>query len=118
MAPLRRFRVRVRLSQRRQYRALRWLAGLPYETAAVVAALAAIAYLLVVRWGATVERCRARIAGQPYGHLRRIRDLPDASEPSAGGWVAAAIAIPVITIGIALVLIAQGDVRRHHITHG
>jgi hypothetical protein len=29
-----------------------------------------------------------------------------------GGWIAAAIAIPVIAVGIALVVLAQGDVHR------
>jgi hypothetical protein len=32
-----------------------------------------------------------------------------------GGWVAAGIAIPLITVGIVLVVIAQRDVRRTHI---
>jgi hypothetical protein len=31
-----------------------------------------------------------------------------------GGWIAAGIAIPVITVGIALVAIEQGDVHRQH----
>jgi hypothetical protein len=31
-----------------------------------------------------------------------------------GGWLAAGIAIPAITIGIALVVIERGDVRRQH----
>lgn len=34
-----------------------------------------------------------------------------------GGWVAAAVAIPAIALGIALVVIEQGDVRRRHVTH-
>ena len=31
-----------------------------------------------------------------------------------GGWMAAGIAIPVITVGIALVVIERGDVHRRH----
>ena len=31
-----------------------------------------------------------------------------------GGWIAAGIAIPVITVGIALVVIERGDVHRQH----
>jgi ABC-type xylose transport system permease subunit len=31
-----------------------------------------------------------------------------------GGWVAAGIAIPAITVGIALVAIERADVRRRH----
>jgi hypothetical protein len=31
-----------------------------------------------------------------------------------GGWIAAGIAIPLITIGIALVVIERGDVHRQH----
>jgi len=31
-----------------------------------------------------------------------------------GGWMAAGIAIPLITVGIALVVIAQSDIRRQH----
>jgi hypothetical protein len=31
-----------------------------------------------------------------------------------GGWIAAGIAIPVITVGIALVVIERGDVHRRH----
>ncbi len=31
-----------------------------------------------------------------------------------GGWMPAGIAIPVITVGIALVLIERGDVHRQH----
>jgi ABC-type xylose transport system permease subunit len=31
-----------------------------------------------------------------------------------GGWIAAGIAIPVITVGIALVLIERGDPQRQH----
>jgi ABC-type xylose transport system permease subunit len=31
-----------------------------------------------------------------------------------GGWMAAGIAIPAIAVGIALVLVAQGDVQRQH----
>jgi len=34
-----------------------------------------------------------------------------------GGWVAAGIAIPVIAIGIALVVIEQGDVHRRSNRH-
>ena len=34
-----------------------------------------------------------------------------------GGWVATGIAIPAIAVGVALVVIAQRDVRRHKITH-
>jgi len=34
-----------------------------------------------------------------------------------GGWIAAAIAVPLITVGIALVVIAQGDVHRQHAKH-
>lgn len=33
------------------------------------------------------------------------------------GWFAASIAIPLITIGIALVVIAQRDVHRQHARH-
>jgi len=33
-----------------------------------------------------------------------------------GGWIAAAIAIPLITVGIALVVIARLDIQHHH--HG
>lgn len=32
----------------------------------------------------------------------------------AGGWIAAGIAIPMIAVGIALVVLAQGDVHRQH----
>ena len=31
-----------------------------------------------------------------------------------GGWIATGIAIPLITVGIALVVIGRGDVRRQH----
>ena len=31
-----------------------------------------------------------------------------------GGWIAAGIAIPMITGGIALVVLEQGDVHRQH----
>lgn len=34
-----------------------------------------------------------------------------------GGWIAAGIAIPLITVGIALVVIELGDVRRQHAKH-
>jgi hypothetical protein len=34
-----------------------------------------------------------------------------------GGWLAASIAIPVITVGIALVAIERADVRRQHGKH-
>jgi hypothetical protein len=34
-----------------------------------------------------------------------------------GGWIAAAIAIPVIAIGIALVVIERGDVHRQQAKH-
>lgn len=34
-----------------------------------------------------------------------------------GGWIAASIAIPLIAVGIALVVIAQGDVHRQHARH-
>lgn len=30
------------------------------------------------------------------------------------GWIAAGIAIPVIALGIALVVVEQGDMRRQH----
>lgn len=32
-----------------------------------------------------------------------------------GGWIAAAIAIPVIAVGIALVAIERADVHRQHV---
>jgi hypothetical protein len=32
-----------------------------------------------------------------------------------GGWVAAAVAIPVVAVGIALVAIEQSDIRRQHV---
>jgi len=31
-----------------------------------------------------------------------------------GGWVAAGIAIAMIVVGIAIVVLAQGDIRRQH----
>jgi hypothetical protein len=31
-----------------------------------------------------------------------------------GGWIAAGIAIPLITVGIALVVIERADIRRQH----
>ena len=31
-----------------------------------------------------------------------------------GGWIAAGIAIPMIAVGIALVVLAQGDIHRQH----
>jgi hypothetical protein len=31
-----------------------------------------------------------------------------------GGWIAASLAIPLITVGIALVVIEQSDVHRQH----
>jgi len=34
-----------------------------------------------------------------------------------GGWIAAAIAIPLITVGIALVVIGQRDAHRQHAKH-
>jgi hypothetical protein len=34
-----------------------------------------------------------------------------------GGWVNAGMTIPVIAVGIALVVIAQRDIRQHHVTH-
>jgi len=34
-----------------------------------------------------------------------------------GGWIAAAIAIPVIAVGIALVVFERGDVRRQQAKH-
>jgi hypothetical protein len=34
-----------------------------------------------------------------------------------GGSIAPGIAIPLITIGIALVVIARGDVRHQHVKH-
>lgn len=34
-----------------------------------------------------------------------------------GGWIAAAIAIPVIAVGIALVVIERGDVHRQRAEH-
>jgi len=34
-----------------------------------------------------------------------------------GGWLAAAVAIPVITLGIALVVIERVDVHRQHAKH-
>ena len=34
-----------------------------------------------------------------------------------GGWVAASLAIPLITVGIALVVIAQRDVHHQHAKH-
>ena len=34
-----------------------------------------------------------------------------------GGWIAAGIAIPLIAVGIALVVIEQGDVHRQHAKH-
>jgi hypothetical protein len=34
-----------------------------------------------------------------------------------GGWIAASLAIPLITVGIALVIIEQGDVHRQHAKH-
>ena len=34
-----------------------------------------------------------------------------------GGWIAASLAIPLITVGIALVVIEQGDVHRQHAKH-
>jgi hypothetical protein len=34
-----------------------------------------------------------------------------------GGWIAAAIAIPVISVGIALVVIEHGDVHRQQAKH-
>jgi hypothetical protein len=34
-----------------------------------------------------------------------------------GGWIAAGVAIPVITVGIALVAIERGDVHRRHTKH-
>jgi hypothetical protein len=35
--------------------------------------------------------------------------------PLVGGWVAAAVAIPVVAVGIALVAIEQSDIRRQHV---
>lgn len=34
-----------------------------------------------------------------------------------GGWMAAGIAIPAIAVGIALVVIVRGDMRRQHGKH-
>jgi hypothetical protein len=34
-----------------------------------------------------------------------------------GGWIAAAIAIPLIAVGIALVVIERNDIRRQHARH-
>jgi hypothetical protein len=34
-----------------------------------------------------------------------------------GGWIAPSFAIPLITVGIALVVIEQGDVHRQHAKH-
>lgn len=34
-----------------------------------------------------------------------------------GGWITAAIAIPVVTVGIALVVIERGDAHRHKAKH-
>lgn len=34
-----------------------------------------------------------------------------------GGWITAAIAIPVVAVGIALVVIERGDVHRHQAKH-
>ena len=34
-----------------------------------------------------------------------------------GGWIAAGIAIPVITVGIALVVIEWGDIHHQHAKH-
>lgn len=34
-----------------------------------------------------------------------------------GGWIAASLAIPLITVGIALVAVEQGDVHRQQAKH-
>ena len=43
--------------------------------------------------------------------------MPGGAVTLVGGWIAASLTIPLITVGIALVVIEQADVHRQHAKH-